>query len=406
MKNISTIVPNPLLKYLRTDLPGRFNEINVLKTHKERFLRVLRTGDILPPYEVLIHPSSVCNQKCEWCIGGKILEEEGKNNKDILANSLSNPKNMEKVIEGILNYQKDGFRIENVSFSGITGEPFMSKKSFMLAIEMLSKYQIRTGVFSNGGLIDDDLIKILLKMNYINVSLDAITPETFIALKYGNRSCGKIVFSKIIKNITTLAVLKKETGSNLDINASFVLYPDNYHEIFEAAKVLKSLGVSNLRIKQDISRKKLLSEKQKIEAEDLIANAKKLEDDNFKFIVIHRINVPSDMERGFQTCTVSDLIASIGSDGNVYPCNYQCHKDSPFYGNAIEKSFKDIWEGERRKEVKMRLPSICSANCDPFKNRSNRLFQIIKDTYEDYGNEVAEKFIQEIIEFKEGSIYV
>ena len=391
---------NPLLKYIRNDLPGIFNEANILRIHKERFLKVIKSDQILPPYEIIIHPSSVCNLKCEWCIGGRILESKGKSkdNCDTLPNLLSIPSNMERVIKGILEYSKNGFRVENISFSGITGEPFIAKKSFIKAINILSKHQIRTGVFSNGGLIDNDLIETILKMSYINISLDSATPKTFIKLKYNNLPEGTIIFNNIIKNISKLVRFKKKYKSNLDINVSFVLYPDNYKEIFEVAKILKKIGINNLRVKQDISRKKILSKKQKKEAVILIKKARGLEDDSFKFIIIHRINVPSDMKRKFNQCIISDLVTAIGSDGNVYPCNYQANKDSYNYGNAIEKSFKHIWEGDLRKEIKTYLPKTCPKSCDPFKNRANRLFQIIGDIYKKYGDQETERLIQEIIE--------
>ena len=400
------VIENPLLKHIRTDLPGRFNEFDLLRKHRARILRVLQTDEILPPYEVLIHPSSVCNQQCEWCIGGRILEGEHRGTEDILKNLLSRPENIERVVAGIVDYHKDGFRVENVSFSGVTGEPLASKRSFMLAVKMLSEHNVRTGVFSNAGLIDEDLIETLLDMDYINVSLDAITPETFSALKYNYSSFGKTMFGRVMRNIEMLSKLKKERNRKLEINASFVLYPGNFQEIPEAANVLKSLGIKYLRVKQDISRRKLLSEEQKAEAKELIASARELEDDNFRILTVHRMDFPEDMERNFRTCAISDLIAAVGSDGNVYPCNYRCHTGSLFYGNAIEDSFKNIWEGDRRRRVKAGLIQSCPKNGDPFKNRSNRLLQVLEDMYEKYGNEAVEGFIKEIIDSVEEDVNV
>ena len=44
MKNI-----NPLLPYVREDIPGIFNEIDILKKHKTRFLHALNTdGNVYP----------------------------------------------------------------------------------------------------------------------------------------------------------------------------------------------------------------------------------------------------------------------------------------------------------------------------------------------------------------------
>ncbi len=390
---------NPLLKYVRKDIPGIFNEIDILKKHKTRFFHALNADRILPPYEVLIHPSGICNLRCSWCIGGRILEGKGKTKGiGILPSLLSDSANMEKVIRGVLDYTKDGFRVENVSFSGITGDPFLAKEAFIRAVNLLSENNVRIGVYSNAVLLDDELMNALLKMNYINISLDTATPETFVMLKCVGNPEGTKIFNNLVENIAKLARLRNNSkNSKLDINASFVLYPDNYKEIYDAAKLLKRIGIRVMRMKQDISGKRLLSRKQTTEAEELIKKVKNLEDDKFKFVIIHRLNKPSDMKRQFDRCIISDLIAAIGSDGNVYPCNYQACSESPIYGSAIENSFADIWEGETRMKIRRQLPKICPPACDPFKNRTNRLFQTIKKSQKKYGIKETEKSIQEII---------
>lgn len=390
---------NPLVDYVRSDLPGIFNEVDILKKHKERFLHALNHGTILPPYEILIHPSSSCNLMCQWCIGGRVLDEQDTEKEaGRLPNKLVNPENMRKLIQGIIDYEKDGFRVENVSFSGITGEPMASKKSFMVAIDLLHQAGRRLGIFSNAVLIDDDLIQTLLKMNYINISFDAGTPETYAKLKYAGKEEGKAVFQHLLDNIQKLVKARNESkDSKLEINASFILYPSNYKEIFEAAKLLKSLGVGTLRMKQDNSGRMLLNNTQMEEAEDLFKKIESICDDKFRFIKIHKLNNPSEMKRSFDKCVIADLIGAVGSDGNVYPCNYHCTVGAKIYGSAIENPFGEVWESKERMEIRQELPGICPSVCDPFKNRSNRLFGAIRKAQEEYGPDKTEEFVQEII---------
>ena len=160
---------NEILKYLREDIPLEFNEILVLKKHFSRIINIFE-GNILPPYEILIHPSSICNLNCKWCIGGVV---SSKNNKDLLLeNKLYSLDNMKKVVENILKYEKtsfnyitgknEKFKVENVSFSGITGEPFFSADSLLYAINELSKNNIKVGVFTNGTLIKKEMFDSIL----------------------------------------------------------------------------------------------------------------------------------------------------------------------------------------------------------------------------------------------------
>lgn len=392
--------PNPLMGFVRKDIPSTFNEVSVLKKYETRFLHALNHGTVLPPYEIIIHPSSVCNLRCQWCIGGHVLEEKGSDkNSGRFPNLLNDPENMEKVIRGVVDYKKDGFGVENVSFSGITGEPLIAKKSFIRAVDILEENNIRVGIFSNSVLIDDELIQALLRIAYINISLDAATPETFAKLKYLGNPSGIDIFNHLIANAKNLVKARNESkDSKLEINASFILYPDNYHEIYKAAKLLKEIGVGTLRMKQDISGKNLLSLEQAKETEMLFAKIDELVDDKFRFVKIHQLNNPSEMKRSFNQCIIGDLMAAIGSDGNVYPCNYNACVGGVPYGNAIEHSFSEIWEGGDRKKIKKQLPEICPTVCDPFKNRSNRLFQAISKSQQKFGSEMTEKYVQEIVE--------
>lgn len=134
-----------------------------------------------------------------------------------------------------------------------------------------------------------------------------------------------------------------------------------------------------------------------VEANELIDKIDHLVDDEFNFIKIHILNNPSEMRRIVDSCMITDLMGAIGSNGNVYPCNYHPRVGGFSYGNAIEEDFQKIWEGKKRKEIKQKLPSICPEVCDPFKNRANKLFAAIKEYQMKHGKEKTKKLINKII---------
>lgn len=402
------------LKYIRTDIPGIFNEAFILKKHLDRFNYILNTDIVLPPYEVLIHPCRQCNLRCEWCIGRNISTRKRKTKESLqmLPLTLTSPSNMEKLINNLLNYKKeivvidDGkktkktYKIENVTFSGIVGEPLMAKKSFIKAIRLLTKQNIRVGVYSNSTLLDDQLIEELLKIAYINISIDAGSPSTYSKLKYSGGKKGEELFNRLIRNINKLVEARnKSRTSNLQINASYVLSPGNYKEIYKTARLLKKIGIDNFRMKQDNLGKRLLSKKQMDKANELLNKIDRLTNDKFKFIKIHKLNSPLEMRRTVDTCMITDLMTAIGSDGNVHPCNYHPEVGGFSYGNAIEEDFQQIWEGEKRKKIKQRLPSICPKVCDPFRGRANKLFEEIKKYQVKHGKEKTQDLIREIITY-------
>jgi len=406
---------NPLVKYIRRDLPGIFNEASIFRDYLDRYF-ALDADMILPPYEVLIHPSSVCNLRCAWCIGGQVAKNEREKTEIAskkLRSTLSDPRNMEKLIGGLLDYRKEAaftvdgkktrkiYKIDRVSFSGIVGEPLMAEEAFARAVDMLKeKDDVRVGIFSNATRLNDRLIEKLLKIDYINISIDAGRPDTYARLKYGGDKRGEAVFRKLIGNIDRLVKARNRAKtSRLEINASFILYPDNYRGIYEAAKMLKKIGIDNFRMKQDNWGEHLLSERQMKEAMILLDKVDGLTDEKFRFIRIHRLNKPSEMKRSARRCKITDLMAAVGSDGNVYPCNYHPRVGGYSYGNAVTEDFRKIWEGERRKAVRSELPAICPKVCDPFKNRANTLFDRIDEYKASHGSVRASAAVKELTNY-------
>jgi MoaA/NifB/PqqE/SkfB family radical SAM enzyme len=393
-----------LREYVRSDIPGRFNELDVLRRHWPLFAATL-SGEILPPYEVLVHPSSGCNLRCEWCIGDHVplerwdeereeltLLEASKESSERLPNALADPAAMMKLSRDIVEYRKtmcwpsaakghvQEFRVHNVSFSGLIGEPLASRAALIPAISYLVDHDIRVGLFTNGVLMDQRVVDVLVHAAYVHLSLDAATPETYAQLKFRGQMAGRAKFRQAVANLERLGASRAELGSPLEVNVSFILYPGNYHEVYAAARIAKAAGADRLRLKRDISGGQLLDSRQREEANVLIDRIREdLVDEAFQLIEIHRLDYTGELNRRFHVCSISDLMAAVGSDGNLYPCNYHPRPGGASYGSAVETSFRQVWEGARRMELRQQLPSICPKVCDPFKNRSNHMLQAARE---------------------------
>lgn len=396
---------------IRTDIPKRFNEYDALDKHWLRYSATLQ-GTVVPPYEVLIHPSSSCNLRCSWCIGEHVPSAEQwreAENVDLIArdnggvregmflpNTLSDPTAMMNLVRGIVDYRKAvdvrvgdrvvhaDFGVQTVSFSGLVGEPLASKKALLPAIAYLTEQGLGVGIFTNGTIMEDDVIAVLLKAEYVLISLDAATAETYAALKFGGRDHGRKLFAKVLDNVLKLSRMRVSAASALKINASFILYPENYHELLDAARLAKDMGIDCFRFKQDNSGSKRLSPHQAATAKQLIEQAKaELEDANFTVVSIHKSLTVEETLRDFSHCQITDLMAAVGSDGCLYPCNYHPRPGGVNYGDAAKTSwaFQAAWEGSTRKALKENLPNICPPTCDPFKNRANKMMSPLREAH-------------------------
>lgn len=385
--------------YVRFDLPRRFNEFDLLKTHFSRIINVFN-NNVLPPYEILIHSSSICNLSCEWCIGSFVANK--KSCDKLLKNNLFELDNMKKVVDGILGYKKMGkdyltseekeYKVENVTFSGITGEPFIAKESILYAIDKLSSNGIRVGVFTNGTVIEPEMYDTVLKLGYVLISLDAGNKSTYSKLKCMGKN--EKMFDKVIETIEGLSKLKQRINSNTDINIGYVINSYNYDELYDVAVILKNAGVHYLRFKTDIASLMTMSNEQREIAKNQIEKIRtELINDKFDIVEIHNVLDDRKKSREFSHCFIHYLIGNISADGNVYPCNYHPKPNGYYYSSAIENNFSSIWDNMLDTDIDKSLPDICPEVCDPFKNRANKLLEITYNIYKEKGLEYLKNCI-------------
>ncbi len=390
---------NLLEEKIRRDIPEIFNEKKLIKQHLDRLICIIN-NTIIPPYEIIIQPSSVCNLRCMWCIGKNIDEYTNK----LMDQRLSNVDSMLKMIKGIIDYKKDiryedneirNYKVEKIQFSGLTGEPLVCKEPILAAMRELVKNDRQVGMFTNGILMDESTWETLIDTNYVLVSVDAGQGATYNSMKYPDSNDD--IIGKVHSNINGLIKLRNRRQSNLDVNAGFVINPDNYKELYMAAKNLKDIGIHYLRIKTDISSTYNLSSDQIKESEEILQETKlKLEDDYFKIIEIHKIYDNDAKKRNFSKCYMNSIMSAISADGEMYPCNYQTKIGRQPYGNVIDKPFGDVFEMKIERDLRYKIPENCPKVCDPFKNRSNRLFEIVEGIYHEYGLEALKAYIREL----------
>lgn len=382
----------------RPDLPGRFNELDVLRREWPLFAASV-AGQVLPPYEVLVHPSSGCNLRCQWCIGDhvpveiwdgdretRIVLEASKQASERLPDVLADPSAMMKLAMELVGYRKMGayrsggtehraeFGVRTVSFSGLIGEPLVARVALVPAIAFLLEHGMRVGMFTNGVLMNGPVIDVLVGAAYVNLSLDAATAGTYARLKFRGHPVGQVKFDRAVANLTALAQCRRERGTDLEITVSFILYPGNHHEVYDAAVIAKRAGADRIRLKRDISGERLLDAGQQDHAATLIGRIREeLVDDTFSLVEIHKLGYLDGLERTFPVCSITDMVAAVGSDGCLYPCNYHPRPGGASYGSVIEASFAQVWEGEQRQRIRAALPGICPRVCDPFKQRANTM---------------------------------
>jgi MoaA/NifB/PqqE/SkfB family radical SAM enzyme len=110
------------------------------------------------------------------------------------------------------------------------------------------KYGMRLGIITNGDLIDEDLAyQIYENVDHLRWSVNASSEETRIRIH--RPKPGSNQFSKTLELIRTIERTRHSRfpyQRRPIIGATFLVLPDNAHEIISAGKILKDVGVDSV----------------------------------------------------------------------------------------------------------------------------------------------------------------
>jgi len=305
------------------------------------------------PIYVEISPSGICNHRCRFCAFDYLGYNKG----------FADFFNLKKAIKDM---QKGG--VKSISLSG-EGEPLLHPqiKELILYIHSL---KIDVALTTNGTYLKKELVQdILPALTWIKVSLDAGLPKTHFKI----HRPAKEEFLEILENLKIAAEIRKKIKARCTLGGQLLLLEENYLEIEILAKKLKEIGFDYLAIKPysqhlksinreyaNIKYKKYLYLEKKV---------RKLNDKKFKVIFRKHTFEKLFEKRPYKIChAVPFFWVHLATNGDVYSCGNFIGDERFKLGNYNEKSFKEIWEGEKRKKhwefmEKKFTTSQCRENC-------------------------------------------
>jgi len=316
----------------------KYNPFNSLKalSHVE-YWRQIKNGVIPPPRFISIDPSGVCNFKCPHCNAWESL-------KSTKADRLS-IEDIDKIIEMLADWKTRAVCI------GGGGESLTNQYTGYL-IDLLVHKKIRIGVVTNGSLIQN-FIPHLQLCEWLGVSMDAATPETYSKMK----GMPGETFNAVIENIARL------TSSRIghrkpEVTYKFLIHPSNCHEIYEAARIAKDAGCDLIHLRPgaapwfNIDYKGFhFSESMVDEGKRQIESARAdFEDESFKvYGVMHKFTMDWIAKKSFQKCYAGYVTCFVSSNGTIGLC---CDRRGD---SGIElchiNDYKEFWGSERHKKI-------------------------------------------------------
>jgi len=241
--------------------------------------------------------------------------------------------------------------------------------------ENLGLNGIEIGLVTNGSTLSNKRIALIRKYGlWCRISMDAATPKMH---KLIHRTANQD-FERRIQAIKRLTVNKPKT---LTIGISFILGPENYHEIIPAAKLFRDLGVDHLRYswQYDKEGNAGLTDQLKQECKDDIASVQKTYNtDKFKiFTESDRIDLYKRPNTDFKKCYYQRFVMVIGCDSKVYPCCIQKYHKGYEYADIRDLSLKQITENYNTEKF---MDELDVTKCNPcwLRNRNKAIAAVVE----------------------------
>ena len=343
--------------------------------HKEALDTLVRNEQRAPIY-IRLKPTNFCNHHCAYCTYGSGDTYQKTENRDSIEHRDMIP--WEKLREIIADMGEMGVRA--LTFSG-GGEP-LTYPHIVEAVRKVKSYGIDLSLITNGQLLKGDIAKEFYTAKWVRISFDAPRASVYANL----RRITEASFHQVCENIRSFAC-NKERDCVLGVN--FVISKENCDYVYEAAVLLKSLGVDNVKFAAVIENQqnyhidikdKVIEQLHRAEQELTVpAN-----DQSNGFRIIN--NYENDwMDKQFtvqpfETCYTCRLITVIAADQRVYLCHTRAYDSQAIVGDLHDRSFREMWfsEGTKKRLVELRPKRDCRNFC-VYEER-NQLIQAYFDT--------------------------
>lgn len=309
----------------------------------------------LPPVEASLDPIHACNLQCAFCNAASYLRDD-----------IKNRKMSDEHLVNLIRFLGE-WGVKAVCVGG-GGEPTMHPK-FADALYECRNSGMGVAVATNGTLFNDSMIDSMAKnCRWVGVSVDASTKETYKLER--KLDC----FDRALNNIAKLTDKCRTTSSKCDVGFKFLVFQKNQHEIYDACKIAKSLGVHDFHARvasfthQGMGENKLKTNPYNREL--ILSQFEKchtLEDENFKVITaVHKVEDDFSHRKDFDQCYASPCCIQLCADNFTYLCPDTRHMEFYRLGSHYPdpSEIKKFWGSQKHYDLVFKNGKAnCSWRC-------------------------------------------
>lgn len=268
---------------------------------------MLKNEAFSKPTRIAIELTNRCNLNCPFCLVG-IQSRQSSVAHDAMTRSFGT---MEMSLAEKIIRDSKAFGIKDAMLT-FQGEPILHKH-FVDVIRASKKYGLKAHVFTNGLLLNSDISRRIVRegLNSMRFSVDGISEDTYQLNRVGG------CFQKVYQNMVEMVRIAREENSKIELMWQFIALSNNEHEIKDAKKIAKQIGI-------------------KIYIKTFAESVPELAPSNPKYR--RRLQV--------KPCTDIYQAVYVYWNGEVVPCCYDV-EGKEIMGNIADNTLEEIWNSEK-----------------------------------------------------------
>jgi MoaA/NifB/PqqE/SkfB family radical SAM enzyme len=335
------------------------------------------------PKQVQLILSDLCSHDCKWCAyrtSGYSSNELFTTGAELSKFGHANPIRFmptERAMS-LLDEFKD-LGVLGVQYTG--GGESTLHRDHAAVYEKTLAIGLRAALVSNGDSWSPRLAsEILPRFDWVRVSIDAGTPETYAE----TRGISPLRWDRVWGHVRQLAESIRMAGTPTTLGIGFVVAPGSWKEIGECCRIAKEAGAEYVRLSAIFSPE---DEKPYVPIYDeivaLIAETKTKYDGGGFYVADNFGSRIADMKLGnpdYKTCGYMRYTTYVGADHNNYVCCVYSYNSRGKMASIKDRSFSEWWRSEERKKFMEEFDARGCERCQF--NERNKQLNYIRGTIE------------------------
>lgn len=286
---------------------------------------------------VELHPTSVCQYKCPFCYG---VNFKRKRKTELSLEVIEN-----NVFKSIKNNKKLLNNNPIIILAGLYSEP-LAHSHIVELIKLLGKYNFRFGIYTNGGFINDNIMRAICDSakNNKEKGLCYTSFNVVASIIHG-------YYDVLEKKIQNFVKMRNATKAPVHVNIPILVDGSLSGNVLKRLqRKMLQIGVDNIRY----SAPQIPVSHNKIDAKN-IELIKNLQNKNKKNIFVRSMS-----GKQFDRCNVLANTLSIDHKGMVYPCSqtYSDFFSGLSYGSIKNQKLAKIWGSKEQKKLFLNFSKI------------------------------------------------